>query len=565
MKKYLILLLLLIPSLSFAADIDCDSTTLQAAIDSASDGDTITCKAGSFAWTASPNIPATKGLIITGKGTATETGTLITHAAKPLIINLADANSTVDISGFKITKTATGSSIILYNSNNPPVYAGDPMFRIHGNYFEDGLTTNSAGTISIANYAYGLIDNNTFNDFGSYGIFTNFQITGEAQSAVEGAWSWSQAQSVGTNKAVYIENNTFATTRGASTIAISGSSGARYVARHNDITGTSISSHSGCTGGRYQPMWLEAYSNKIDYNAWYGLLWYRSNSGIMWANSFPLSASSTVMRVDFERSYRADCNTTYTTINTTCNGTQAIDGNTAEMNGWPCMGQPGYGPLQTTITDGDVTDNGMDLGYVFSGLFAWANTRGASTAINLGYNGSYATQEAHMAFGRELYNTAHMTIGGAKPETCTAATGTSGRDIYIDTTTAASPVIWQCSATNTWTQHWTPYTCPHPLAGAGECTTAAGTGGYLLGGSPPIYTATSSVVNAAGGSVSGSQSVESGSTTTFTYEVFNGWKFKAWAGTCGGSGTTTYTTNAISADCTVTAEFEQITLNTFCR
>lgn len=30
-------------------------------------------------------------------------------------------------------------------------------------------------------------------------------------------------------------------------------------------------------------------------------------------------------------------------------------------------------------------------------------------------------------------------------------------------------------------------------------------------------------------------------------------------------GTTTYTTNAISADCTVTAEFEQITLNTFCR
>jgi hypothetical protein len=500
MVKYLVAILLLIPCVSFAADIHCDSTTLQAAIDAAADGDTITCRAGSYTWTASPVIPATKGLTITGKGTTTDTGTLITHAAKPLTINLADANSVVDISGFKITKTASGPSITINNSNNPPVYGGDPMFRIHGNYFEDG-TLGGYGGIYVSNYSYGLIDNNTFNDFGAYAIYVNYRITGESTSAREGAWAWSQPQAIGTNKAVYIENNTFATTKGASTIAISGSSGARYVARYNTITGSSISSHSGCTGGRYQPIWLESYSNQINYSASYGLLWYRTSSGIMWNNTFPISTSSTVVRVDMERSYRTDCNTTYTDVNKLCNGTVAIDGNTSEMNGWPCMGQPGYGPLQTAYTDGVLTGEGMGLGYVFSGLFAWGNTN-QTTSINLRYNGTQPAQEAHMAFGRELFNTANMIIGGAKPATCSFDADV-GRDIYIDTTDTTKPIVWQCSATNTWTQHWTPYTCPHPLAdplAQGECNATAGTEGYILTGGESDTTAptvTSVYVNGA--------------------------------------------------------------------
>jgi hypothetical protein len=133
----------------------------------------------------------------------------------------------------------------------------------------------------------------------------------------------------------------------------------------------------------------------------------------------------------------------------------------------------------------------MNMGYVFAGVFAWENVRGpANTATNLVLNGTDATQALHLGFGRELFNAANMTVGGSKPATCSYDVDT-GRDIYIDTTDPNTPVIWQCSATNTWTQHWTPYTCPHPLAGAGECGTTVGTGGYALGaGAPTLISAT---------------------------------------------------------------------------
>ena len=51
------------------------------------------------------------------------------------------------------------------------------------------------------------------------------------------------------------------------------------------------------------------------------------------------------------------------------------------------------------------------------------------------------------------------------------------------------------------------------------------------------------------------QYVISGNTTQFTYTADYGYDFQSWGGTCGGSGTTTYTTNAITANCTVTASF----------
>lgn len=119
------------------------------------------------------------------------------------------------------------------------------------------------------------------------------------------------------------------------------------------------------------------------------------------------------------------------------------------------------------------------------------------------------------------------------------------------------------------------YTSPYTVSGIGAGTVTAIMYGLYAsptpmiratnGGAPVAYNITSSVVNSAGGTISNSQYIESGNTAQFTYTVYNGWKFKAWAGTCGGSGTTTYTTNAITADCTVTVEFEAIKLNTFCR
>jgi hypothetical protein len=210
--------------------------------------------------------------------------------------------------------------------------------------------------------------------------------------------------------------------------------------------------------------------------------WFRSASGISWGNSYPSAPSwSNPIKIDNERSTRTDCSSTYTAINKPCNGTQAFDENTEDMTGWRCLGQPGWGPTQTSGTS-----YGMDLGYVFSGVFAWGNVKGAANvATNLVLNGTNETQALHLVFGRELFNSANMTVGGSKPATCSFDAAT-GRDIWLDTTDQNNPVVWQCSATNTWTQHWTPYTCPHPLAGSGSCGATVGRNGYSLTSSAPI-------------------------------------------------------------------------------
>jgi hypothetical protein len=256
-----------------------------------------------------------------------------------------------------------------------------------------------------------------------------------------------------------------------------------------------------------------------------------------------------------------------TTITCTLAGGTDNDWDTGDSyrisDGYPCRDQIGHTYLDAELFDNNPITVSADQSLY--PMYVWGNTRNDVAMNTISVNASGSNK--HILNNRDYFTaaSASCTAGGA----CTSGVGSGSalptsctvNTAFWDTDESA---LYRCTTTDTWTKYYEPATCPHPLAGAGECS-GVGAGGYLLGGTPPIYTATSSVVNAAGGTISGSQSVESGSTTTFTYEAFNGWKFKAWAGTCGGSGTTTYTTNAISADCTVTAEFEEIKLNTFCR
>lgn len=259
-----------------------------------------------------------------------------------------------------------------------------------------------------------------------------------------------------------------------------------------------------------------------------------------------------------------------TTVTCTLAGGTDNDWDTGDSyrisDGYPCRDQHGYSLYDTDLFDNNpITPNAAQE---LRPSYFWGNTRN-DVAMNT-IRTATAGSNKHILNNRDYFTaaSASCTAGGA----CTSGVGSGSA---LPTSCTLNTAFWdtdedalyRCTdptGETKWTKYYEPATCPHALAGAGECS-GVGAGGYLLGGTPPIYTATSSVVNAAGGTISSSVSVESGSTAAFTYEVFNGWKFKAWAGTCGGSGTTTYTTNAITADCTVTAEFEEIKLNTFCR
>jgi hypothetical protein len=84
-------------------------------------------------------------------------------------------------------------------------------------------------------------------------------------------------------------------------------------------------------------------------------------------------------------------------------------------------------------------------------------------------------------------------------------------------------------------------------------------GAYEYTGESTYYNVTPSA--SLGGSISPDTviSVASGGSTQLTYTANEGYAFASWGGTCGGSGTTIYTTNAITGDCTVTATFSDAT------
>ena len=151
MKKLIIaLFILLLPVVSWAA-IDCDRTTLANAISAASDGDTITCNAGTWTYTTGISI-SNKGLIIEGAGTGST------------------------------TLKAGATSLMMFNIS---LQAGDPTFEIRDITFDlDGQDNGSNGLITL--YGGGLnafwIHDCAFDD--QYGTVITFNMSGLRSSGL---------------------------------------------------------------------------------------------------------------------------------------------------------------------------------------------------------------------------------------------------------------------------------------------------------------------------------------------------------------------------------------------
>lgn len=117
------------------------------------------------------------------------------------------------------------------------------------------------------------------------------------------------------------------------------------------------------------------------------------------------------------------------------------------------------------------------------------------------------------------------------------------RDYYVCTTQA------ECE-----TDHgmsYARYQCPHEYVGTGTCSATAGTAGYSISGGGTTYTVT--VSHGANNTIypDSNQTIDTGETTVFTIGWDAGYRPYV-GGTCGGTlSNSTYTTSAITADCTV--------------
>jgi len=233
---------------------------VQAAINQAKDGDTITLPAGTFSWTSTLKI--TKGITlqgqstITGAGTSSPTihdGTIIKddtpRRGREACILEVDITPTQSFRMTGITFTA-GSSTQRAGSDGAFRFIGrgnSPVMncRIDHCHFD---SLNQSKLIWPSGWNYGVADHNVFNlaDTQSFYV-TQDQYGGTSQKGGNGAWAdypW-----FGTEKFFFIEDNTInrAGLPHAHTMADS-LMGGRYVIRHNYII-NAIPANHGTEGG----------------------------------------------------------------------------------------------------------------------------------------------------------------------------------------------------------------------------------------------------------------------------------------------------------------------------
>ena len=259
----------------------CASTAVQNAINLAANGDTISVPTGSCAWTDSVTISG-KALTLQGAGIDQTNITANGFGGVALQAHVS-ATRFVTVTGFTFVRGSEGDDGMIQFSG----ISTEIGFRFHHN-----KVTYISVSRGVAVYnGYGLIDHNSFVFSGSRGSVQSVSIWGDDDGDDGGFTSWKRPLTLGTNNAVYIEDNTF-TYSSQDEDSIDAYSGARLVIRHNNFNSISIGFHGTDTGSRRGVHSFEIYSNTFTNTAGKSIRVanLRGGTGVIYNNTFTGSA-----------------------------------------------------------------------------------------------------------------------------------------------------------------------------------------------------------------------------------------------------------------------------------
>ena len=449
---------------AYSADINADSCSqsdVLAAISSTNTGDTVSIPAGNCTWSTTVTIPNEKKLAIQGAG---KDSTVITMSPVGTAVALNSSGSRLTGIGFIDGKITTNG----YD------------FRID----HCAITLTTAGTgiyatpsITGMTIAKGVIDNNILTNAGVTAGGTLYSLNdGEVQHQL-----WANDLNLGTDEAVYIEDNTFYKSGFGN--YIDSNYGGRYVFRYNTTSGVGyLEAHSSQNNNRATRKW-EIYGNIINAtNNSYAPLRIRGGTGVIFLNSVIGLWTTNKVLFDTVRnstSYVADDNITG---NGRCDGDNVWDGNTV-ANGWPCRDQIGRG--------GDAVQWENDPAGTYTQTlvpaYVWDNRKEANAVVPVEI---LADSVSYILANRDYYdyNTSFNGTSGvgcgtlaARPVTCTAGVGywaTNQSCSNLTGLVGANPIapisgtLYKCTATDVWEEYYTPYVYPHPLSGNATITIA---------------------------------------------------------------------------------------------
>jgi cysteine-rich repeat protein len=340
----------------------CSQEAVQAAINAAQDGDTVLVPNGSATW--STPIICNKAIVLRGAGidnTTISDGTGTGWEDDPLIITTVGGLVT-RVTGF--TFDCQGSSTNGFMTVKGTI---NGRFRVDHNKFN-----NVASRSSVYRTVYGVIDNNIFS--------MPYSVTAQGISVFgDGNEAWNRPLTLGTDKAVYVENNIFNFDY-VGDGALDAYGGARYVFRHNMVNGTRVGHHGLDSGGYRSPHSWEVYENVFTYPqgaANQRLFHSRGGTGVIYNNTYTGLYSGMHLA-----NYRSCASYDPWGM---CNGTNSFDGN-EETNGYPCMDQ-----------------NGRTTGQALSPVYAWENTLNGNP-VGLTVVTTCGAVALHIVENRDFYN-----------------------------------------------------------------------------------------------------------------------------------------------------------------
>jgi hypothetical protein len=161
-----------------------------------------------------------------------------------------------------------------------------------------------------------------------------------------------------------------------------------------------------------------------------------------------------------------------------CDGTSFVDGNTAGQQGWPCRDQIGRSTdVSTWVNYGNPAPAQASAPAYF-----WRNTQPSG---EIPVNRSCESADArctrqntiHISENRDFYTYRSSFNGTAgigegtlanRPSTCTTGVAYWATDQGEWNSKQSGPdgTMYKCTAPNTWSVYYVPYTYPHPLQGA---------------------------------------------------------------------------------------------------